>query len=112
MVSNRDIVSGSLKPGANVLIIDDAGDHAALQAAETVAATGARVEIMTADSTFAPGIMGMNLVPHMRSLQKLDVTFTVVARVTGRISDTIRSLPSWRSSSPAPSCSRSCCPAS
>ncbi|PLU82774.1 hypothetical protein BMJ22_09990, partial [Sinorhizobium medicae] len=65
----------------NVLIFDDAGDHAALQAAEFLASAGARVEIMTPDRSFAPEVMAMNLVPYMRSLQKLDVTFTVTYRL-------------------------------
>ncbi|MGO8470330.1 N-methylproline demethylase, partial [Rhizobium leguminosarum] len=34
VVSSRDIISGDVKPGTNVLIFDDAGDHAGLQAAE------------------------------------------------------------------------------
>ena len=60
-----------------------AGDHAGLQAAEIIAATGAKVEIMTPDRTFAPEVMGMNLVPYMRSLQKLETTFTVTWRLKG-----------------------------
>ncbi len=81
VVSSWDILSGDVKPGANVLVFDDAGDHAALQAAELIAATGAKVEIMTPDRSFAPEVMAMNLVPYMRSLQKLDVTFTVTWRL-------------------------------
>ncbi len=81
VVSSWDILSGDAKPGRKVLIYDDAGDHAALQAAEVIAATGAQVEIMTPDRSFAPEVMAMNLVPYMRSLQKLDVTFTVSFRL-------------------------------
>ncbi len=81
VVSSWDIISGDAKPGANVLVYDDAGDHAALQAAEFIAATGAKVEIMTPDRAFAPEVMAMNLVPYMRALQKLDVTFTVTYRL-------------------------------
>lgn len=81
VVSSWDILSGDVKPGANVLVYDDAGDHAALQAAEVIATTGAKVEIMTPDRSFAPEVMAMNLVPYMRSLQKLDVTFTVTWRL-------------------------------
>jgi N-methyl-L-proline demethylase len=62
-VSAWDILTGDAKPGSNVLIYDDAGDHAALQAADVIAATGAAVEIMTRDRTFSPEVMGMNLVP-------------------------------------------------
>ncbi|WP_064696823.1 NADH:flavin oxidoreductase [Rhizobium aegyptiacum] len=81
VVSSWDIISGDVKPGSNVLIFDDAGDHAGLQAAEFLAKAGAKVEIMTPDRSFAPEVMAMNLVPYMRSLQKHDVTFTVTYRL-------------------------------
>ena len=81
VVSAWDILSGDVKPGRNVLLFDDAGDHSAMQAAELIAASGARLEVMTPDRTFAPEVMAMNLVPYMRSLQKLDVTFTVTFRL-------------------------------
>ncbi|MCC5955012.1 MAG: FAD-dependent oxidoreductase, partial [Natronohydrobacter sp.] len=77
VVSSWDILSGDAKPGENVLIYDDAGDYPALQAAEKIAATGAKVEIMTRDRSFAPEVMAMSLTPSMRELQKQDVTFTV-----------------------------------
>lgn len=80
-VSSWDILSGSVAPGSEVLLFDDAGDHAALQAAEIIAESGAKLEVMTPDRCFAPEVMGMNLVPYMRSLQKLDVTFTVTYRL-------------------------------
>ena len=79
--STWDIISGAVKPGKNVLLFDDAGDHAALQAAEVIGASGAHLEVMTPDRSFAPEVMAMNLVPYMRSLQKLDVTFTVTYRL-------------------------------
>jgi N-methyl-L-proline demethylase len=86
VVSAWDILSGDVKPGQNVLLYDDAGDHAAMQAAEVIAASGAKVEIMTPDRSFAPDVMGMNLVPYMRALQKHDTTFTV----TYRLEDVLR----------------------
>ena len=81
VVSSWDIISGDVRPGTNVLVYDDAGDHAGLQAAEILARAGAKVEIMTPDRSFAPEVMAMNLTPYMRSLQKLDVTFTVTYRL-------------------------------
>ncbi|WP_103761345.1 NADH:flavin oxidoreductase [Roseovarius confluentis] len=77
VVSSWDILSGDTQPGADVLIYDEAGDFAALQAAEKIAATGAKVEIMTRDRSFAPEVMGMSLTPAMRELQKCDVRLTV-----------------------------------
>ncbi|MFP5508981.1 MAG: FAD-dependent oxidoreductase, partial [Alphaproteobacteria bacterium] len=81
IVSSWDIIAGDVKPGARVLVYDDAGDHPALQAAEVIAASGAHVEVMTPDRSFAPDVMAMNLVPYMRSLQDKDVRFTVTYRL-------------------------------
>jgi NADPH-dependent 2,4-dienoyl-CoA reductase/sulfur reductase-like enzyme len=81
VVSAWDIISGDIKPGRQVLVYDDAGDHPALQAAEMIAKSGAHVEIMTPDRSFAPDVMAMNLVPYMRSLQDKDVRFTVTYRL-------------------------------
>jgi hypothetical protein len=76
-----DIIAGDVKPGQNVLIYDESGDHPALMAAETAANAGSKVEVMTPDRVFAPDIMAMNLVPYMRALQDKDVTFTVTRRL-------------------------------
>ncbi len=81
VVSTWDIISGDVKPGSRVLLYDDAGDHAALQAAEVIARSGAHVEVMTPDRSFAPDVMAMNLVPYMRALQDKDVRFTVTYRL-------------------------------
>ena len=81
VVSAWDILSGDVKPGSNVLLYDEAGDHATLQAAQMIAEAGSHVEIMTPDRSFAPDVMAMNLVPYMRALQDKDVTFTVTYRL-------------------------------
>ncbi len=81
VVSSWDIISGDVKPGKRVLVYDDAGDHAALQAAEMIAKSGAHAEIMTPDRSFAPDVMALNLVPYMRALQDKDVRFTVTYRL-------------------------------
>ena len=76
-----DVLAGDCKPTQRVLIFDDAGDHVGLQAAEILAKAGSDVEIMTPDRSFAPEVMGMNLVPYMRSLQSLNTRFTVTYRL-------------------------------
>ena len=83
VVTAWDLISGDVKPAANVLIYDESGDHPGLMAAEVAADAGARVEVMTPDRVFAPDIMGMNLTPYMRALQDKDVTFTVTRRLLG-----------------------------
>jgi 2,4-dienoyl-CoA reductase-like NADH-dependent reductase (Old Yellow Enzyme family)/thioredoxin reductase len=80
-ISSWDIISGDVKPAQSVLIYDEAGDHAGLQAAEIAMKAGATVEIMTPDRTFAPEVMAMNLTPYMRTLQSENVTFTVTQRL-------------------------------
>lgn len=84
-ISAWDLISGDVKPAGRVLIYDDAGDHPALMAAEVVAEAGGHVEVITRDRSFAPEIMGMNLVPYMRSLQEKDAVFTVT-RTLKRVS--------------------------
>ncbi len=81
VVSSWDIISGSVAPRSDVLLFDDAGDHVGLQAAEILAAAGARIEIMTPERSLAPEVMSMNLVPYVRSLQKPTVTFTITYRL-------------------------------
>ncbi|KHQ54586.1 NADH:flavin oxidoreductase [Mameliella alba] len=81
VVTAWDIIAGDVKPGQNVLIYDESGDHPGLMAAEVAANADATVEVMTPDRTFAPDIMAMNLVPYMRALQDKDVTFTVTRRL-------------------------------
>ena len=82
-VSAWDILSGDVKPGQNVLLFDDAGDHTALQTAQLLAESGATVELMTPDRSFAPEVMAMNLVPYLRAMQDKKVTFTVTYRLSG-----------------------------
>jgi 2,4-dienoyl-CoA reductase-like NADH-dependent reductase (Old Yellow Enzyme family)/thioredoxin reductase len=87
VVTAWDIIAGDIKPGRNVLIYDESGDHPGVMAAEIAAKAGSTVEIMTPDRTFAPDIMGMNLVPYMRALQDKDVTFTVARRLKDVVRD-------------------------
>jgi len=52
-----------------------------MQAAEIIAASGARLEFVTPERQIAPDIGGTNLVPYMRRLLPLDVRFTLCHRV-------------------------------
>ena len=81
VVSAWDILTGDVRPGRRVLLYDDAGDHVAMQAAESISASGAVLEVMTPDRSFAPEVMGMNLTPYVTALQGAGVTFTVTWRL-------------------------------
>lgn len=80
-ISSWDIISGDIKAAGDILIFDEAGDHAGLQAAEIAAVSANSVEVMTPDRSFAPGVMGLNLVPYMKTLQENDVKLTVARRI-------------------------------
>ena len=86
-----DILSGDITASGSVLVFDEAGDHVGLQAAELAADT-ATVEIMTPDRTFAPEVMGLNLVPYVTSLQDKNVKMTVAQRLIGVSKDSNRLL--------------------
>lgn len=81
LTSAWDILSGDVDPGHNVLVYDDAGDHAGLMAAEKIAATGGEVEIVGPERLIAPEVMGMTLSPYVRALQQEDVTLTLTWRL-------------------------------
>lgn len=83
VVSAWDILSGDVAPGENVLIYDEAGDYAGIQAAEKISETGARVEIVMRDRNIAPEVMSMSLTPAIRILQQRDVVFTATWRLDG-----------------------------
>jgi len=81
VVSARDIISGDVAPLGEVLLYDDGADHPGMQAAEIIAASGSRLEIVTPERQIAPDIGGTNLTPYMRRLLPLDVRFTLCRRV-------------------------------
>ncbi len=82
-VTSWDILSGDVAPGSDILIYDEAGDHAGLQAAEAALGSGAKIEIMTPDRSFAPEVMAMNLSRYMKALQHDNVRFTIAQRLVG-----------------------------
>lgn len=82
-ITSWDILSGDVAPGSDILIYDEAGDHAGLQAAEVALASGAKIDIMTPDRSFAPEVMAMNLSRYMKELQHDDVRFTIAQRLVG-----------------------------
>ena len=79
--SSWDIISGDIKPAENILIYDEAGDHAAMQSAETAIDAGSRVEFMTPDRLISSEIMGMNLTPYLKKFQNSKIDFTIAKRL-------------------------------
>ncbi len=81
VVSSWDIVSGTVSPAENVLLYDDNGGHPGMTAAETIARSGARLEIVSPERFFAPEMGGMNHVPYMRAFQENGVRVTINTRL-------------------------------
>jgi N-methyl-L-proline demethylase len=80
-VTTWDIVSGAVKPAANVLLFDDNGGQAGLQCAELIAEAGSKLEIVTPERFFAPDVGGLNHVSYARCFQQHDVTITLNQRL-------------------------------
>ena len=82
-VSTWDILSGDVKPAEEVLLFDDNGGHPGLQAAERIAESGARLEIVTPERFFAPEVGGLNHVAYAQCFQQHGVTLTINRRLLG-----------------------------
>ena len=82
-VTTWDILSGDVKPAEEVLLFDDNGGHPGLQAAERIAESGARLEIVTPERFFAPEVGGLNHVAYAQCFQKHGVAITINRRLLG-----------------------------
>ena len=80
-VSTWDILSGDVKPGEKVLLFDDNGDHPGLQAADLISESGSALEFVTPETSIAPEMGGLNLVPYIRNFQARGVRMTLATRV-------------------------------
>src|SRR5688572_21661109 len=81
VTSSWDIVAGAVKPAENVLLYDDNGGHQGMTAAELIANSGARLELLSPERFFAPEMGGMNHVPYMRAFHEKGVTITINTRL-------------------------------
>ena len=81
VTSSWDIIAGSVKPAESVLMYDDNGGHQGMTAAELIANTGSRLELVSPERFFAPEMGGMNHVPYMRAFHEKGVTLTINTRL-------------------------------
>ncbi|WP_366552986.1 NADH:flavin oxidoreductase [Aquibaculum sediminis] len=81
VVSSWDILSGDVKPGADVLLFDDNGAHPGLQTAEAIIDAGARLELVTPERYFAPEIGGVNHAHYAAVFQRRGVRITIARRL-------------------------------
>ena len=81
VTSSWDVIAGAAKPADNVLLFDDNGGHQGMTAAEIVANSGARLELVSPERFFAPEMGGMNHVPYMRAFHEKGVRVTINTRL-------------------------------
>ncbi len=81
MVSSWDVLGGDVTPTGDVLFYDDNGTHSAMSAAEAIARSGARLEIVTPERMLAIDVGGMNHVPYARAFNETDTRVTLNQRV-------------------------------
>ena len=81
VTSSWDIIAGAAKPAENVLLYDDNGGHQGMTAAEMIANSGARLELVSPERFFAPEMGGMNHVPYMRAFHEKGVRVTINTRL-------------------------------
>ena len=62
-----DLLSGAARPSGEVIVYDDNGAHPGLTAAEFVAESGAKLEIVTPERTLAPDVGGTSFPPYFRA---------------------------------------------
>lgn len=81
VVSSWEILSGEVKPAANVLLFDDNGAHPGMSAAEVIVGAGSQLEFVTPERFFAPEVGGMNHVPYARALHHANARITINTRL-------------------------------
>ena len=78
VIESWDVLSGAKRITGDVLIYDDHGGNQALDLAENLASSGAKVEFVTPERTMATDVGGMVASAYFKSLSALGVRFTVL----------------------------------
>ena len=81
VATSWDVLGGDVTPAGDVLLYDDNGTHSAMSAAEMIARSGARLEIVTPERMLGIEVGGMNHVPYARAFNETDTRITLNQRV-------------------------------
>ena len=79
--STWDILGGSAKPAAEVLLYDDNGQHPGYSCAEHLALAGSKLELVTPERILAPEIGGTNYPAYLKCYSEYNVTLTLNHRL-------------------------------
>ncbi len=83
VASSWDILSGYVKPAAQVLFFDDHGNHEGYSCVEFLAESGAQVELVTPDRVVAQEIGGTSYPAYLKTFYDRGVTLTLNYRLGG-----------------------------
>ncbi|MDQ0396376.1 NADH:flavin oxidoreductase [Labrys monachus] len=81
VTTSWDILAGTAKPAGTVLLYDDNGAHPGMTAAEFIAGTGAKLELVTPERSLAPDVGGTNFPAYFRAFSQAGVTTTLNLRL-------------------------------
>ena len=81
VVTSWDVLGGDVTPHGDVLLFDDNGTHSAMSAAELIARSGARLEIVTPERMLGIEVGGMNHVPYARAFNETDTRISLNQKV-------------------------------
>ena len=81
VVTSWDVLGGDVRPAGDVLFFDDNGSHSALSAAELIARSGARLEIVTPERMLGVEVGGLNHVPYAKAFNETDTRITLNQKV-------------------------------
>lgn len=80
-VTSWQVLGGEVHLRGDVLLYDDFGTHSALSAAELLARSGARLELVTPERMLGVEVGGMNHVPYARAFNETDTRITLNQRL-------------------------------
>lgn len=81
VASAWDILSGSVKPAAQVLFFDDAGNHASYSCVEFLTEQGSHIELVTPDRMMAQEIGGTSYPAYLKAFYNHNVVITLNHRL-------------------------------
>jgi len=81
VVTSWDVLGGDVRPAGDVLFFDDNGSHSALSAAELIARSGARLELVTPERMLGVEVGGLNHVPYAKAFNETDTRITLNQKV-------------------------------
>ncbi|MFD5128870.1 oxidoreductase [Streptomyces olindensis] len=76
-----DVMSGSLRPRGEILVYDDHGGYPAMDAAEVLAQTGARIHYVSPERTIAPDVGSMNSPAYLKVFGEHGVAVTLTQQL-------------------------------